>query len=94
VKDSETLWCIHDRLEQGWCKTALRNIYGDVCIIGAACDVTGIIALAQPALNHIQETISATTPYGGIIKFNGSSTKEEVLNLVAKTAIRLEEQGL
>ncbi len=95
MKDSETIWAARDLIEAGWCKHALRNIHGDVCLAGAVAEVTGVYSLKTRVLRHLLETLTGST-YGCLISFNDrpTTTKQDVLDLFSKTAIRLEESGL
>jgi hypothetical protein len=97
VKDSETLWAARDIIQRGWCKGALSNIYGDVCLAGAIAQVTGGFILNLPVLAALRETLTGRTDgSGSLVHFNDNpnTTKQDVLDLIEKTAIRLEEQGL
>lgn len=97
MKHSETLWAARDLIKSGWCKHALRNIHGDVCLAGAVFEVTGDYNLKHPVFSHLRETLTGSTAgYGCLVSFNDRPTtiKQDVLDLFEKTAIRLEESGL
>ncbi len=97
MKDSETLWAARDLIEAGWCKHALRNIHGDVCLAGAVAEVTGVYSLKTRVLRHLLETLTGSTAgHRYLVSFNDhpNTTKQDVLDLFEKTAIRLEESGL
>jgi hypothetical protein len=96
MKESEILWAAKDRVQQGWCQNALRNIYGDVCLAGALLEITGSFYL--PVVHALQETIDdypSLLNTRNLVMFNDDphTTKQDVLNAIEKTAIRLEEQG-
>jgi hypothetical protein len=95
VKDSEILWAAKGNVARGWCKQQARDQVGNVCLVRAIGDVTRPqtnFALELRLLDHLRETLNGLSP----IKFNDhpDTEKADVLDLLEKTALRLEEQGL
>lgn len=96
MKDSEILWVARSNVKRGWCQEKARDEVGNVCLVRAIGDViqprVADFRLELRLLDHLRETLHGISP----IKFNDhpDTTKRDVLDLLEKTAIRLEEKGL
>lgn len=97
MRDSEILWAARDRVARGWCQNVGRDQLGNVCAVGALGDEIqdrfGVPndVLRWDLIDHLRATLG-----GPIVEFNDKpeTTKQDVLNLFEKTALRLEEYGL
>ena len=95
MRDSEILWAARGNVARGWCKKRALDDVGNVCVVRAIGDVIRgdqfDIPLSVRLLDHLRDTLDGTSP----LTFNDDpdTTQRDVLDLLEKTAIRLEEHG-
>jgi hypothetical protein len=101
---SEFVDGVRDEVYKGWTKGAWRRESGDVCIVGAMDRVAlrnlteggpKAHALAKKEICHTAAEMFPDIFKGSIPGINdyGSTTKDDVLALLDKTAMRLAEAG-
>lgn len=104
MKASEHLAAARDEIEKGWTTGTLQDHVGNVCAVGAINRVAneakpqGLDAFvntctagnsAAAALEKVVQELGGH----GIMGFNDSSTKQDVLNAFDKAIGQLEERG-